>query len=388
MGPGDTEQVLKEMRRSTLFVFGFIVLLNVIFNINLSSAENEGNEFFLLSVKPIRLEGDYNEDGKVNMADVAVMVSDVPSLLKFVEDYSGKGNGLFGLQLYLNKVNDNFNKDFISGCSYCGSGYSNSLWIWDEDHIMGETGKEEDFFNFCLKQNIKYLYLHFSSADFEDPLEVEKMRSFLGKAKLKGYIVYYLTGSDEWALAENYDELAKRVNLYLEFNAKYGELLRGIHFDIEQGSKWFVDENKIAIEFLSGLKKIKEEHPSARVSLDVPYWLDTHSAAVPFEFDSETGLLNKHFRRYTEFLTFMDYDERSEKIISRVATEIEEGPSVIGVELSLVPDENELISFYEEDWNYFNGEMGKVSTAYSSHPNFKGFAFHHYDTFKEFYEKG
>ncbi len=220
------------------------------------------------------------------------------------------------------------------------------------------------------------------SAYFEN--NEQELVAFLQAAKSSGLDVYYLTGDPSWARTTGRDSLMKRVNLYADFTTKNPGLFSGIHFDIED-SKWFENDNTIAKEYLGNLKHIQETFPQLDVSIDIPFWLDSKGSA--FVFDGKVKPFEEHLRDYTSFVTIMDYNEEASNVISFASKELQDGPTVIGLEFSDVASlgEPETITFYEEGTSYFEQEFVMMEQEFVKNNNFKGFAFHHYETFFEFY---
>lgn len=249
--------------------------------------------------------------------------------------------------------------------------YTNSMWVWKTKEFLGDSDKEKELFKFSKEQNVDTLYVYFSSSMFDG----NEMFDFIKNANEEGLKIYYLTGDSPWALTENYESVSKRVKRYLDFGK-----FEGIHFDIERPHDWFKEDNKIALEFLGNLKKLKEEYPDADISLDVPFWLDTHEESAPFEFDGQVDLFSSHLRKYTSFLTIMDYNDNGENMVKFASNEMGEGPTVIGIEFSPV-EEAETVTFYEENKEYFDSQISIVEREFEGNNNFKGFAFHYYKTF-------
>lgn len=245
---------------------------------------------------------------------------------------------------------------------------ADAMWVWNKDNYI--INEQQELVSFSKSIGVDTIYLHFTSAQ----LKSEGVPSMIKYFKNNGLKVYYLTGDRPWAEANG--EMKKRVENSLSYS------FDGVHFDVERND-WFDNDNSVAKSFLSNLKEIKETYP--KVSLDIPFWLDTHSDSSPFLFNGKTALFSTHLRDYTEFLTIMDYREKGEEIISFAANEIKEGPTVIGVEFMDV--EPETITFNEEGLAYFIGERKKVLDVYGNVDMFGGFAYHYYKPLKEFLRK-
>jgi hypothetical protein len=246
---------------------------------------------------------------------------------------------------------------------------ADSMWVWNkENYILEET---DELIRFSNAINVNELYLHFTSSQLQDP----KVPDVIQQLNKEGFKVHYLTGDRPWVFGNVMEE---RVQNLVNFNLKNGNLFEGIHFDIERND-WFQNDNAVAISFLSNLKKIKQTYPKVKVSLDIPFWLDSHDSSKPFAFNGKTALFSTHLRDYTSFLTIMDYRTSGEEIV-KLATEIKEGPTVIGLEFG--DTEPKEITFWGKGLQKYVNEKKIAAVGFST--NFEGFSFHYYKELRTF----
>lgn len=260
-----------------------------------------------------------------------------------------------------------------------------SLWIWNNEVDLNNATSTNALIQFANAHDIDQIYLGVSKNYFEEDKLL--LLRFLRQAQANAIKVYYLDGDPSWATDEGYSSLLIAIRRFQKFNSRYPDMFAGVHLDVEHGDAWFADGNAIAKEFLGNLKKLKARYPRLKLSLDIPFWLDSHPDASEFEFDGNFAKLNIHLRSYSEFLTIMDYRNYAtngvDGIIENAATEMQEGPTVIGLEFGNVQPTK--ITFYSTSSTYLSGELGLVQNYFSTNPNFLGFAFHSYNAMKNFY---
>ena len=114
----------------------------------------------------------------------------------------------------------------LLGCQSQQQDTEKSVFSWHKQEVL--NGKD-DFFNTLQSFNVQNVYQYFSSDLTDDQID-----SFINECSQQDISVYYLCGTPEYALSENYTQLSQEIE-----RAKYISQLtnenniKGIVLDIE-----------------------------------------------------------------------------------------------------------------------------------------------------------
>lgn len=258
--------------------------------------------------------------------------------------------------------------------------HASSVWVWNDELELDSSASVEELISFAADNYIDTLYVGVDEDAFAGIFLVQ----FLEMARERGVSVYYLNGDPSWAAAEGREVLLRVIGMYEGFAREHPGLFAGVHLDIERAD-WFESDAIVAREFLENLRAVKEKYTSVGLSLDVPFWLDSHEASLPFAFDGRVEKLDVHLRQFADFLTIMDYRNYArgeDGIIENVRGEISHGKTVVGVEFGDVAPEK--ITFYGHTADEVVRELRIADKEFESNENFEGFAFHSYKSLMEF----
>ena len=262
-----------------------------------------------------------------------------------------------------------------------------SLWIWKVDPIINPKAAD-DIFKVCQYASIEVINLFLG--DFEDNQEKhyrKNLKKFLGECKTKGITVNMVNGHPTWGLQENHDKVITWLKAVLEYNQNVSENDRfgGIVLDIEPYliEEWTTDKDRFKEENLRLLQRCREildSYSDQNITL---------SSAVPVFYKDEGDFVQK-ILQLTDYLTLMDYFDTAPALISnadffldlasnlkkkiRIAAEVQD---IFGMSQGTRRN-----TFFEEGWEYMEGELKKVREAYHNHSGFDGFDIHCYYAYR------
>ena len=197
----------------------------------------------------------------------------------------------------------------LLGCQSQQQDTEKSVFSWHKQEVL--NGKD-DFFNTLQSFNVQNVYQYFSSDLTDDQID-----SFINECSQQDISVYYLCGTPEYALSENYTQLSQEIE-----RAKYiSELtnennIKGIVLDIEPYllDEFEDDAKSIMSEFYDNLKQAYTLAKSydLKMIVCIPYYYDTQNL---------TSFLENLLKDGCDGIAIMNYYQSHEA--QHIQTEIE-----------------------------------------------------------------
>ena len=119
----------------------------------------------------------------------------------------------------------------LLGCQSQQQDTEKSVFSWHKQEVL--NGKD-DFFNTLQSFNVQYVYQYFSSDLTDDQID-----SFINECSQQDISVYYLCGTPEYALSENYTQLSQEIERAKFAVPELGEMLLSTgDAYLEEGNHW------------------------------------------------------------------------------------------------------------------------------------------------------
>lgn len=250
-------------------------------------------------------------------------------------------------------------------------------WMWDSKLIERD---QEKIINFASDNGVASIYLQ-----IDRDIAPEIYASFIRSATEKQIIVEALAGRPEWAYKTKQDEIKKFMTWVKSYNASVGgeESFAGLHFDIEPYllAGWKTDNKAVLESWMDNLRLIEKETKGSglKITLDVPYWLNT--VKVPgTEYSFSAWLLEKF-----DCLVIMDYRnfalgkngivENANAMMREASTLNKEVIVAVETAKSL---ESDRASFYSKSSEAMEIELQAAHKKLSRYSSYAGFAIHDY----------
>lgn len=250
-------------------------------------------------------------------------------------------------------------------------------WIWDSRIIEREPDK---LINFASDNHVTSVYLQID-ADMAPAI----YQDFIRSATEKRINVEALAGRPDWASKSKQDQIKKFIAWVQNYNAsvKPEERFDGLHFDIEPYllPEWKTDNKAILASWMDNMRLIEQETKGSgmKITLDVPYWLNT--VKVPgTEYSFSAWLLEKF-----DCLVIMDYRnfalgkngivENANAMMREAATLNKQ--VIVAVETAKNM-ESDRTSFYAKSIEAMEKELQAAHQKLSRHSSYAGFAIHEY----------
>lgn len=278
-----------------------------------------------------------------------------------------------------------------------------AAWVWDGTLIAppspapngaGGGGGGGPFLDRLRELNIKRIFLN---AGWEKTVggpylaaRPEQYDQFIKAAGARGIAVEALYGEPSFAKADHWADLARHVNLVLEFNRLHANRFCALHLDIEPYgcADYKGNEARILSEYLATLQKVKgliTQHNQAnrdrlRLVLDLPAWWDEQSPKVDgrplvpqlLQLADEVVVMN-----YTaDVREFVDRGKRWLNAAAPSGTTVTMGlefqPEVRGATLSTLAPEK------------VGAFLRTALQEFRAGKRFGGFAVHHFGSFSDY----
>ena len=208
-----------------------------------------------------------------------------------------------------------------------------ALWVWNTKPLfdVAQPGEADHFFTFCVRQNIREIYLAVEldrAESTEGPLFVvrnpDAHRKFLARAHEQGLKAEGLVGTPEWGARANHTQALAAVDAILACNRSSPANARfdGIHFDVEPyvllGYSDPQYRPQILADFLEMASRCsaRSHAGGSRFSCDVPSWffpsggLERDRLALPFQGAEKP--VGEHLIDILDSVTIMDYTNQAD----------------------------------------------------------------------------
>lgn len=269
-----------------------------------------------------------------------------------------------------------------------------AMWVWDA-RILLRSGEADRLLQFCRKENVGTLYL--SAYNLEPPME-GVYRQFNRKAHQARLTVYALAGDPRWGRSRYHELPIQWVESVQRFNqtASAEEDFDGIHTDVEVyllSKSWaerpaellggYLDLNAKIVALLKG-------HPSPlRFGVDLPFWFDDDTS-YRILWHGQIKTPTAHVLDTVDAITVMAYRnfaEGPDGTVKLVNLELNYADSV-GKEVIIGQETQEnlfpsYVTFGGTSCESLRREMEKIQRTIGHHPSFRGFAIHHYESFRK-----
>lgn len=278
---------------------------------------------------------------------------------------------------------------------------SRALYVWGEAGTILENPAQADLLlQFAREHDINTLFFYTDQSKLSDSRQ--QFKSFIARAHSSNLYVHALNGDAAWInsrqTAVNY------INALISYNvnARSDEKFDGVHLDIEPYTlpSWEKDPNgdsmtlaqssankNIAAQYLQLISSLKgtisESGERMTFGVDIPFWFD--AGGFELIYSGNNKLLSSHIQDIVDFITIMDYTDNYSNAITWATNEINYGATISKyVVLAFETQDlgNSGSTFYEEGASALENALQHVANAFSAKPSFKGFAIHHYGSYR------
>ncbi len=237
------------------------------------------------------------------------------------------------------------------------------VWWWDSNLPA------EQYLSFAQAQGINEIYYCDSSFSADTANFIETARHY-------GCKVYWLAGEYQWLSDDS--GLIQSLERYQNYQSHNSAAqFTGIHLDIEphQNPNFASERDKLLINLVTLVKKLKNNYPSISFDYDIPFWLDDE-----LSIDGITQPAYAHIIETANRTFLMSYRDSATEIYQTAEEEIVYAKSqkktiFLGVET--YSTEGDYVSFREEGKNYMNAELAKLRSMI---PDNFGIAIHQIKT--------
>ncbi|MBN3525074.1 copper amine oxidase N-terminal domain-containing protein [Paenibacillus apiarius] len=254
-------------------------------------------------------------------------------------------------------------------------------WMWDSKLIERDPDK---LINFASDNHVTSVYLQID-VDIAPTIYEDFIRS----AKEKHINVEALAGRPDWAYKSKQDQIKKFIAWVKNYNASVGTEARfdGLHFDIEPYllAEWKTDNKAVLESWMDNLRLIEKETKDSdmKITLDVPYWLNT--VKVPgTEYSFSAWLLEKF-----DCLVIMDYRNFAlgKNGIVENANAMMREASTLNKEVIVAVEtaknlESDRTSFYSKRIEAMEKELQAAHQKLSRYSSYAGFAIHDFKSWE------
>ncbi|WP_110932823.1 copper amine oxidase N-terminal domain-containing protein [Paenibacillus bouchesdurhonensis] len=255
-------------------------------------------------------------------------------------------------------------------------------WIWDTHIIKQDQAK---IISFAKMKGVTSIYLQVNR-DI-DPAIYE---DFIRKAKSEGILVEALEGRPEWVYKSGQEDIRKFIDWVKTYNSSVGpeSSFTGLHFDIEPYalSEWTKGNKTILESWMDNLRLIEKETKGSglKISMDVPYWLNT--VHVPGKDYSMSAWLLEKF----DCLVIMNYRNHAlgdNGIVENAQAMLREASTlrkeiVVAVE-TVKSKEGPRVSFYSMSNEVMQKELQSAHNQLARYASYAGFAIHDFEGWQE-----
>ncbi len=278
---------------------------------------------------------------------------------------------------------------------------SRALYVWGEASTILQNSTEADsLIQFSKKHNISTLFFYTSTLELSS--NPQQFKNFIAKAHNNNMYVHALNGDPTWTT--DHQPAANYINTVISYNknSQINEKFDGINLDVEPYAlySWEKDSygnsltlaessvnTNLATQYLQLLSTVKSiistSGETITFGVDIPFWFDGNGFELIYNGNSK--LLSSHVQDITDFIAIMDYTDSYSNAIAWAAGEVNYG-SAAGKYVVIAFETQKLNSpestFYEEGATGLENAIQQVNNSFSLKLSFKGFAIHHYGSYK------
>lgn len=289
-------------------------------------------------------------------------------------------------------------------------GKENGMWIWTP--IAGQSGEYMDSIIAGAKNNgVNVIYLSIDSyldifvmpkseererqkAAFE-----QKIEDFISKAEAQNIEVDAEAGWRNWAQKNNTYKAFAVANFVKNFNESHEYKFRGFQYDVEPYllPEYKKDPVPVLKDFLTLVEETGQffEGSDLKFSVVIPDFYDSKDEMTPeFVYNDKKDSVFGHLLRILDeqpnnsiiVMSYRAFAQGFDGSIEISSNEMQTAKKssyrtkiIIAQETGDV--EPNYITFHRTSKNYLFREIGKIDTAFGSHPNYGGIAIHYANTF-------
>ncbi len=289
----------------------------------------------------------------------------------------------------------------------------NAMWVWHERDFLTASGRKA-LLKFCKKNNINILFCQIkmkwkSKNRAAHIIGKNNWKNFIRKAHKNNIEVHMLDGYKEFAKVNNHRKMLAQVLSIVIYNRSVPENERfdGIHHDnevylVKEWKQGLEAQKNLLVQSLLLIKKIKVLLKKTKSKLvygvDIPFWYDeakTEDGSIGYNihFDNKDDSVVNHFIRLCDNVGIMDYRNFAagpDGIITHGKNEIMQATKMkkesVFIGLETTPIEPVKITFNGMTKAEMKREMKLAADVFSKELGFRGFAIHHYRTYRKMEE--
>ena len=255
-------------------------------------------------------------------------------------------------------------------------------WIWDS-HIIKQD--QEKMISFAKMKGVTSIYLQ-----VDRDIDPAIYEGFIRKAKSEGIQVEALEGRPEWVYKSKQEDIRNFIAWVKTYNFAVGPegSFTGLHFDIEPYalSEWTKHNKAILESWMDNMRLIEKETKGSglKISMDVPYWLNT--IHVPGKNYSMSAWMLEKF----DCLVIMNYRNHAlgnNGIVENAQVMLREASTlkkkiVVAVE-TVKSTEGPRVSFYSISNKVMEKELQSAHNQLAHYASYAGFAIHDFKSWQD-----
>lgn len=255
-------------------------------------------------------------------------------------------------------------------------------WIWDSHIIKQDQAK---MISFAKMKGVTSIYLQ-----VDRDIDPAIYEGFIRKAKSEGIQVEALEGRPEWVYESKQEDIRNFIAWVKTYNFAVGPegSFTGLHFDIEPYalSEWTKHNKAILESWMDNMRLIEKETKGSglKISMDVPYWLNT--IHVPGKNYSMSAWMLEKF----DCLVIMNYRNHAlgnNGIVENAQVMLREASTlkkkiVVAVE-TVKSTEGPRVSFYSISNKVMEKELQSAHNQLAHYASYAGFAIHDFKSWQD-----
>ncbi len=278
---------------------------------------------------------------------------------------------------------------------------SRALYVWGEASTILQSSTEADsLIQFAKGHNIYTLFFYTSTLKLSS--NPQQFKSFIAKAHNNNLYVHALNGDPTWTT--DHQSATNYINTVISYNknSQINEKFDGINLDVEPYvlASWEKDyygnsltlaesptNTNLATQYLQLLSIVKNtistSGETVTFGVDIPFWFDANGFGLAYNGDSK--LLSSHIQSITDFITIMDYTDNYNNAIAWAADEVNYGVAIgkyVVIAFETQKLDNPESTFYHDGTAALESAIAQVNNSFSTEPSFRGFAIHHYGSYR------
>ncbi|WP_133058591.1 amidase [Halalkalibacter urbisdiaboli] len=259
-----------------------------------------------------------------------------------------------------------------------------ATWVWHTEDIIHQP---DEVLVFLQKKGVSHLYLQVNQN-----VQIGHYQHFIEKANQMSINVHALDGSPTWVDRMGRVQYIPIINWLTQYqqSSTTEQRFTGLHIDVEPYlcPRWFMNRRATIEEYQQVILDFKQTTRQLNIEfgIDIPFWFDSE---VYFNKRFGSGKLSEWLIDQADSTTVMAYRDHAENldgIIDIVKDELvyanKKGKNIyIAVETDWTTEGN-LLTFLDNGEASMLLELDKVKSIYKRYRYFRGFAIHHYRSWR------